>query len=122
MTHSTTVGTAPELWQRCGPLRVKEKLSPASSRNNLPSTDKMGEPWYDDIETSRIKTKVLPGGGSVRGQGQGLLDPDPGAGHATVAETGLGQAFGEGLQVRLQAIDVFFEAATGFVATAFGQE
>ena len=33
---------------------------------NLPSTDKMGEPWYDDIETSRIKTKVLPGGGSVR--------------------------------------------------------
>ena len=44
MTHSTTVGTAPELWQRCGPLRVKEKLSPASSRNNLPSTDNSSVP------------------------------------------------------------------------------
>lgn len=33
---------------------------------NLPSTDKMGEPWYDDIQTERIPTVALPGGGTVR--------------------------------------------------------
>ncbi len=33
---------------------------------NLPGAMKMAEPWYDDIDTSRIPTVALAGGGTVR--------------------------------------------------------
>jgi redox-sensitive bicupin YhaK (pirin superfamily) len=33
---------------------------------NLPGAMKMAEPWYDDIDTSRIPTVALPGGGTLR--------------------------------------------------------
>ena len=33
---------------------------------NLPGAMKMADPWYDDIDTSRIPTVALPGGGTVR--------------------------------------------------------
>jgi redox-sensitive bicupin YhaK (pirin superfamily) len=33
---------------------------------NLPGAMKMSDPWYDDIDTSRIPTVALPGGGALR--------------------------------------------------------
>ena len=33
---------------------------------NLPGTQKMSLPWYDDIQTDRIPVVALPGGGTVR--------------------------------------------------------
>jgi redox-sensitive bicupin YhaK (pirin superfamily) len=33
---------------------------------NLPGEMKMAEPWYDDIQTDRIPTVALPGGGTLR--------------------------------------------------------
>ena len=45
---------------------------------NLPGAMKMAEPWYDDIDTARIPTVALDGGGSVRvisGELQGIKGP-----------------------------------------------
>jgi redox-sensitive bicupin YhaK (pirin superfamily) len=33
---------------------------------NLPGAMKMADPWYDDIDTARIPTVALPGGGTLR--------------------------------------------------------
>ena len=85
MTHSTTVGTAPELWQRCGPLRVKEKLSPASSRNNLPSTDNSSVPlstnpassprrWAAGFASSNGEARRSIQGGAIRVNDQAVSD------------------------------------------------
>jgi len=45
---------------------------------NLPGAMKMADPWYDDIDSSRIPTVALPGGGTVRvisGQHEGTKGP-----------------------------------------------
>ena len=50
---------------------------------NLPGAMKMAEPWYDDIDTSRIPTLALAGGGTVRvisgeyGGAKGPVKPRP---------------------------------------------